>query len=165
LTSGRTGSDGDGFRLNAAPSLRLTADEETRTVRLTPGRATMRAETVLTGDTVHLDVAGRSIAFRLAPPPDVDRAAQAAAATHGTGPVELRAPMPGQVLAIHAGAGDAVAHGDPILTLEAMKMEHAVAAPASGVVAEILVEVGDQVERGQPLAIVEPGAIDGAATR
>jgi propionyl-CoA carboxylase alpha chain len=46
-----------------------------------------------------------------------------------------------------------------------MKMEHAVAAPASGVVAEILVEVGDQVERGQPLAIVEPGAIDGAATR
>jgi acetyl/propionyl-CoA carboxylase alpha subunit len=155
LTSGRTGSDGDGFRLNAAPSLRLTADEETRTVRLTPGRATMRAETVLTGDTVHLDVAGRSIAFRLAPPPDVDRAAQAAAATHGTGPVELRAPMPGQVLAIHAGAGDAVAHGDPILTLEAMKMEHTVAASRSGRVT-LLVAVGDQVSRGQPLARIDP---------
>jgi acetyl-CoA/propionyl-CoA carboxylase biotin carboxyl carrier protein len=165
LTSDRTRPGGDGFRLNAAASLRLTAEDETRTVRLAPGSATMRAETVLIEDAVHLDVAGRSIAFRLAPPPDVERAAQAAAAAHGTGPVEVRAPMPGQVLAIGAAVGSPVDAGHTVVTLEAMKMEHAVAAPASGVVAEILVEVGDQVERGQPLAIVEPGAIDGAATR
>jgi biotin carboxyl carrier protein len=73
--------------------------------------------------------------------------------------------MPGQVLAIGAAVGSPVDAGHTVVTLEAMKMEHAVAAPGSGVVAEILVEVGDQVERGQPLAIVEPGAIEGAATR
>ena len=156
---------GDGFRLNAAPSLRLATEDETRTVRMAPGSATMRTETVVAGDVVHLDLAGRSIAFRLAPPPDVDRAAQAAAAANGTGPLEVRAPMPGQVLAIGATMGTPVGAGDTVVTLEAMKMEHGVAAPGAGVVTEILVDVGDQVERGQRLAIVEPGALDGAPTR
>ena len=94
--------------------------------------------------------------FRLAPPPDVDRAASAAAAaSHGAGRTELVAPMPGQVLSIGAPAGSEVEAGDAVVTLEAMKMEHAVASPRAGHVTEVLVRVGDQVERGQPLAIVE----------
>jgi biotin carboxyl carrier protein len=107
------------------------------------------------GHTVHLDVAGRSIAFRIAPAPDVDRAARAAAA-HGGGPISLEAPMPGQILLVHGEPGRAVQAGDPVVILEAMKMEHAVAAPMDGRIAELHVEVGQQVQRGQLLAVVEP---------
>jgi acetyl-CoA/propionyl-CoA carboxylase biotin carboxyl carrier protein len=154
MLPGRAG-DG-GFRLNAAPSLRLSAEDEIRTVRVAPSSATMRAESLVVDDTVHLDLAGRSIAFRLAPPPDVDRAASAAAAAQGSGPVELIAPMPGQVLSIGAAVGATVDPGDPVVTLEAMKMEHAVTVSHSGVVADLFVRAGDQVVRGQRLAVVEP---------
>jgi acetyl-CoA/propionyl-CoA carboxylase biotin carboxyl carrier protein len=150
-------SAGDGFRLNAAPSLRLTAEDETRTVRLVRGSASLRTAHVVADGAAHIDIAGRSISFRIAPPPDVDRAASAAAAAHGTGPVELVAPMPGQVLAIAAPAGASVATGDTVVILEAMKMEHAVTAPRDGVVREVVVRQGDQVTRGQRLAVVEPG--------
>jgi biotin carboxyl carrier protein len=64
--------------------------------------------------------------------------------------------MPGSVLTVHAAAGDAVAAGDPVVTLEAMKMEHAVVAPAGGRLTELRVEAGDQVTRGQVLGVVEP---------
>jgi geranyl-CoA carboxylase alpha subunit len=46
--------------------------------------------------------------------------------------------------------------GETVVTLEAMKMEHAVTAPSAGRVADVYVHVGDQVVRGQQLAIVEP---------
>ena len=147
---------GNGFRLNAAPSLRLTAEDEARTVRLVPGSASLRTAHAVADGAAHIDIAGRSVAFRSAPPPDVDRAASAAAAAHGTGPVELLAPMPGQVLSIAAAAGATVATGDTVVILEAMKMEHAVTAPRDGVVGDVLVRQGDQVTRGQRLAVVEP---------
>jgi 3-methylcrotonyl-CoA carboxylase alpha subunit len=146
-----------GFRLNAAPVLRLAAEDETRTIRVGPASAAMRAAQVRAGETVHLDLAGRSIPFRIAPPPDVDRAASAAAAAHGTAPVELVAPMPGQVLSIVGPPGSAVEAGDPVVTLEAMKMEHGVTTPSAGSVSDVFVRVGDQVQRGQRLAVVEPG--------
>ncbi len=106
------------------------------------------------GDTVHLDFAGRSTPFRVAPPPDVDRAASAAAA-HAGGRTELVAPMPGQVLKIHVAVGSAVNTDDPIVTLEAMKMEHAVESPRAGRLIELAVAEGDQVIRGQTLAVVD----------
>jgi biotin carboxyl carrier protein len=46
--------------------------------------------------------------------------------------------------------------GDPIATLEAMKMEHVVAAPHAGTLSEVRVAAGDQVTRGQLLAVLEP---------
>ncbi len=105
--------------------------------------------------TVHVDAAGRSVAIRLAPPPDVDRAARAAAGHQAGGSAEIVAPMPGAVLAIHVVAGDEVEAGDPLVTLEAMKMEHVVAAPGSARVVEVLVAAADQVVRGQLLATLE----------
>jgi acetyl-CoA/propionyl-CoA carboxylase, biotin carboxylase, biotin carboxyl carrier protein len=144
----------DGFRLNAAPSIRLASDDETRLVRLSPGSARTRAEIVRAGDTVHLDFAGRSTPFRVAPPPDVDRAASAAAAQTG-GRTELVAPMPGQVLRIHVAVGSLVEADDPIVTLEAMKMEHVVESPRPGRVTAILVAEGDQVTRGDTLGVVD----------
>jgi acetyl-CoA/propionyl-CoA carboxylase biotin carboxyl carrier protein len=107
-------------------------------------------------EVAHVDVGGRSMAIRIAPPPDVDRAARAAIAHHAGGPAEVTAPMPGSVLAVHVAVGATVEAGDRIVTLEAMKMEHVVASPVAGVVAELHVRPGAQVARGQPLAVVEP---------
>ncbi len=67
----------------------------------------------------------------------------------------LRAPMPGKIVAAPAKPGDAVTKGQPIVVLEAMKMEHALVAPFDGVVGEIGVAVGDQVPADAVLARVE----------
>jgi len=148
---------GGGWRINGPAVVRVSADGEERAVTVGPS-ATGSEDfaSARSADSVHLDLAGRSTAFRLAAPPDVDRAARAAAAHHhagGSAPVV--APMPGTVLALHVAAGDVVAAGDPIATLEAMKMEHVVAAPAAGRVAELLVDLADQVTRSQLLATIE----------
>jgi len=71
-------------------------------------------------------------------------------------PGSLLAPMPGTVVRVGAAEGDAVAAGRPLLWLEAMKMEHAVAAPADGVLTELRVRPGQQVEVGAVLAVVTP---------
>ncbi|HST67776.1 MAG TPA: biotin carboxylase N-terminal domain-containing protein [Mycobacteriales bacterium] len=68
----------------------------------------------------------------------------------------LVAPMPGLVVAVHAAQGDRVSAGQPLLALEAMKMEHTVLAPADGVLAELRVGPGTQVDAGGILAVIEP---------
>jgi excisionase family DNA binding protein len=146
-----------GWRVNAAPSLRMQADDTERTVAAaTAPEGGARAPSVRTGDVVHLDVDGRSVGFRLAPAPDVERSAQKAATGAHKGSFELIAPMPGAVLAVHARTGQQLEAGDPVVTLEAMKMEHVVAAPIAGRLAEVLVATADQVVRGQPLGTIEP---------
>jgi pyruvate carboxylase subunit A/propionyl-CoA carboxylase alpha chain len=67
----------------------------------------------------------------------------------------LLAPMPGSVLRIGAAVGDAVTAGQPLIWLEAMKMEHTVTAPSDGVLAELNVETGQQVDVGAILARVD----------
>ncbi|RYG08702.1 MAG: methylcrotonoyl-CoA carboxylase, partial [Caulobacteraceae bacterium] len=67
----------------------------------------------------------------------------------------LRAPMPGKIVAAPAAAGDTVTKGQPIVVLEAMKMEHALIAPFNGVVESVSVSVGDQVGDGVVLAVVK----------
>ena len=63
--------------------------------------------------------------------------------------------MPGKIAAIHVAVGEAVARGAALVTLEAMKMEHALTAPFEGVVSEIAAKLGDQVSEGVVLARVE----------
>jgi 3-methylcrotonyl-CoA carboxylase alpha subunit len=63
----------------------------------------------------------------------------------------LTAPMPGKVVAVLVGGGQEVKKGDPLVIMEAMKMEHTIAAPNDGVVDEVLYQVGDQVADGAPL--------------
>ncbi|MGW6200215.1 ATP-binding protein [Kribbella sp. NPDC055110] len=70
----------------------------------------------------------------------------------------LVAPMPGTVIRVGVAVGDAVKQGQPLLWLEAMKMEHTIAAPADGVVGELKVEAGQQVEVGAVLAVVGENA-------
>ncbi len=63
----------------------------------------------------------------------------------------LTAPMPGKVVSFAVKAGDAVTKGQPLAVMEAMKMEHTIAAPADGVVQELLYAPGDQVTEGAEL--------------
>ncbi|MFE9192234.1 biotin carboxylase N-terminal domain-containing protein [Micromonospora sp. NPDC007208] len=67
----------------------------------------------------------------------------------------LLAPLPGAVTRVHVQVGQRVAAGDPLLTLEAMKLEHPVLAPIDGVVAELPVPAGGQVQTGAVLAVIE----------
>jgi propionyl-CoA carboxylase alpha chain len=69
----------------------------------------------------------------------------------------LLAPMPGLVLRVLAEVGAVVTAGQPLLVLEAMKMEQTVSAPADGVVAELRAKAGEQVSTGQVLAVLEAG--------
>ncbi|OBG44796.1 biotin carboxylase N-terminal domain-containing protein [Mycolicibacterium fortuitum] len=73
------------------------------------------------------------------------------AVAHGS----LLAPMPGSVIRVGAAVGDTVTAGQSLIWLEAMKMEHTIAAPEDGVLAELNVAAGQQVEVGAVLARVE----------
>ncbi len=66
----------------------------------------------------------------------------------------LVAPMPGTVVKVLAAPGDTVTKGDPVVVIEAMKMEHTIGAAGDGTVAEILVEVGHQVDIDQVIAVI-----------
>jgi propionyl-CoA carboxylase alpha chain len=80
---------------------------------------------------------------RYAPPDDAGRAGSTVA------------PMPGSILRVVVAVGDAVVAGQPLLTMEAMKMEHQVVSPTAGTVVEVFVEAGQQVDSGQPLVRIE----------
>ncbi|HUH71332.1 MAG TPA: biotin carboxylase N-terminal domain-containing protein [Mycobacterium sp.] len=67
----------------------------------------------------------------------------------------LVAPMPGNVIRLGAAVGETVTAGQPLIWLEAMKMEHTIAAPADGVLADLNVKTGQQVEVGAVLARVK----------
>ena len=71
----------------------------------------------------------------------------------GAAEPEGRAPMPGSIVAVHVDDGDRVRAGDPLVSIEAMKMEHPVLAPHDGIV-HLMVALGDQVRRDQPVVRV-----------
>ena len=64
------------------------------------------------------------------------------------------APVPGRVVAVHVVEGQLVSAGDALVTMEAMKMEHKIVAPADGVIAEVRCAVGDQVDAQQVLVVL-----------
>ncbi len=74
-----------------------------------------------------------------------------AAAAAGGGEAVLAAPIPGKVVAVKVAEGDRVRAGQPLVVLEAMKMENELAAEREGVVSAVHVAPGDTVEQGAPL--------------
>ena len=107
----------------------------------------LQAEVVLLGR--HVSVfAGYGFHFAIPDPLEVAVDLGAAAGV-------IEAPMPGLVKAVFAKPGQAVAKGDRLAILEAMKMEHALTAARDGVVAEVLAHEGDQVEAGAALIRLE----------
>jgi len=87
-------------------------------------------------------------------PKAAPKAAPAAApkAAAGAGSIQVKAGAAGKVFKIEASVGQAVKSGDPVVIVEAMKMEIPVVAPQDGTVASIDVAVGDSVEAGAVLA-------------
>ncbi|MQS12331.1 ATP-grasp domain-containing protein [Streptomyces kaniharaensis] len=142
-----------------------------------------RARAVRTGDRLHLTVDGLQTTYALAVDgspglaagpvtwlgiegdawalhaydPVVESAA-AAGAHHGA----LTAPMPGTVTVVKTTAGETVRKGQPLLVLEAMKMEHVIAAPHDGVVSELRATAGATVAM-EELLVVVTSADDGGA--
>lgn len=68
---------------------------------------------------------------------------------------ELKAPMPGTILSLSQSSGSSVVKGDPILILEAMKMENVIKSPGDGVIKTVHVSKGDNVEKNQKLISFE----------
>jgi 3-methylcrotonyl-CoA carboxylase alpha subunit len=108
------------------------------------GATSMHGAVRRDGDSFHVFTGGRH--FVLAYNDPMAHAGEAEAAGG-----RLTAPMPGKVVAVLATAGQKVKKGDPLVIMEAMKMEHTIAAPSDGLVEEILYQVGDQVADGAPL--------------
>jgi 3-methylcrotonyl-CoA carboxylase alpha subunit len=75
----------------------------------------------------------------------------------------LTAPMPGRVIRLLVETGSKVRRGEPLLIIEAMKMEHTIAAPADGIVAAVGCAVGDLVEEGAALVELAPPGDDRTA--
>ena len=67
----------------------------------------------------------------------------------------VRSPMPGTVLTVHVAAGDRVAKRQPLVVVEAMKMEHTISAPVDGTVTELTVKAGQQVQMDETLAVIQ----------
>ena len=87
-----------------------------------------------------------------APAPAPAPAAPAPAVAAGGTTVE--APMPGKVLSVKAAVGQAVKFGEPLVIMEAMKMETEIVAPADGTVSQVLVNTGDSVDTGAAMVIL-----------
>ncbi len=90
--------------------------------------------------------------------------APAAPAGVVAGDGRIRAAMSGRVVAVEVAAGATVAPGQPVLTLEAMKMEHVHRAGIGGLVRVVAVSPGDQVAAGQVLVEIEPATAEGETT-
>jgi len=182
-TSGDTAWSGHGgFRLNAAPTLRLP-------LRLGEERHWLRLRAA--GGDLQVELAGRAhlvesprleegrVSGRLDGAPfearetvledgfalhrnclRFDFAEDTGAEHHASAEHEghLRSPMPGLVLDVRAREGESVAAGAVLVVLEAMKMEHSLAAPWAGTVTAVAVKPGDRVEEGVELVVLAPEA-------
>ncbi|MEE1786127.1 biotin carboxylase N-terminal domain-containing protein [Streptomyces sp. SP17BM10] len=139
----------------ARDGLRADDHPETALVEHTPERVTLRHGTIRRtyrvaryGADVFVETPDGTTALTIVPRlPDP---------TARTEPGALLAPMPGTVIRVVAAVGDSVTAGQPLLFLEAMKMEHRVTAPADGVLVELRADPGRQVELGTLLAVVKP---------
>ena len=108
--------------------------------------------TLLTTDPMRVDVDGTEVRVVVLD----ERTVQARGASTGTasGRLEVRAPMPGLLKAVHVSEGEHVQRDAPLVTLEAMKMENELRAPAAGRVARIGASAGTKVEGGSVLVVI-----------
>lgn len=99
------------------------------------------------GDAVFATMLGKTWRF--------EPASARGTATGAAADVAILSPMPGRIIAVDVAAGATVTKGQKLVTLEAMKMEHALTAPFCGVVVELNAEVGGQVTDGTALVRIE----------
>ncbi len=138
-------------RVAGSPVVTASADVDGEDLLVTTGGQSVRWSCAYTAGTTWLGLNGESWALREAPAHVVLRPD----APGQAGP--LLSPMPGTLTAWHVAVGDSVEAGQPVVSVEAMKMEHVVRASAPGVVKELPVSVGDQVVLDQVLATLRAG--------
>jgi len=135
---------------------RVVAADVRETVRGRQWSITLDGEsheiTAVTHDPLRLDLGGRDVRATVVD----ERALRASRGAVGarTGRVELRAPMPGLLKAVHVKEGDRVDADAPLATLEAMKMENELLAPSAGRIAKIRATAGAKVEAGAVLIVI-----------
>jgi acetyl/propionyl-CoA carboxylase alpha subunit len=137
-------SAGSGLRVNAVPRAQVEVQSgmDRRVVDLDGTAMTSRRSTRLGDETI---VFHRGEAFVFREPQSLS--ASAGVASEGA----IRAPMPGRLMAVHVANGAAVVKGQPLVSVEAMKMEHTLRAPCDGVVAGLSHKLGDQVSEDTQL--------------
>ncbi|MFB9678791.1 acetyl/propionyl/methylcrotonyl-CoA carboxylase subunit alpha [Streptosporangium vulgare] len=143
-------ASGAEVRLPEADAVRARLADEGGDVLVTLGETARRYAVARDGDTVWLGRDGDAWALtrrHLGDPGDRTGAG-------GPGDGQVRSPMPGTVLVVKASQGERVVEGQPLLIVEAMKMEHTVTAPVGGVVAELRVRAGQAVAMDAVLAVV-----------
>jgi biotin carboxyl carrier protein len=113
--------------------------------------AASEVNVLLAGDRVAVEIGGRTHRLRLFD----ERASRRRAQGAGDGERELRAVMPGKVVAVLVEVGTTVERGQGMLVIEAMKMENEIVASRAGTVRELRVQPGQAVEAGELLAIIE----------
>jgi len=114
----------------------------------TVGGLRHRIFTEVTSDTVSLIDANRSLTL-------TRHARDGGGGDDADGPGTVIAPMPGKILELKASLGDVVEKGDPLLVMEAMKMEQTITAPKDGTISKLDVKPGDQVADGTVLVVVD----------
>jgi acetyl/propionyl-CoA carboxylase alpha subunit len=133
-----------GFRLNAAPEATVRLFLAGKPVMADAAASAAERASLITPDgEIVVFESGEAFVFSSHPPADDHEGA----ASDG----QVRSPMPGKVIQLSVKAGDVVTKGQAMVTLEAMKMEHALAAPYDGVVEAVTVALGDQVSEGAAL--------------
>ncbi len=139
--------DAADVRVGDGAPVRASAEPLADGLLLTVDGRTSRVLTAVDGDTTWLHLDGATHTVRELPPV---RPGATVTASDG----DVRSPMPGAVLAVRVAQGSAVAEGEVLLVVEAMKMEHALTAPFAGTVTDLQVRLGDQVRVDQLLATV-----------
>jgi biotin carboxyl carrier protein len=131
---------------SAAPEIRT--DVQLGPVRVDPRHGSRLREVVVDGWRIEVEVEHERRAVLR------ERARRGAGvAAHG-GPVEVRAIIPGRVVAVSVVVGDSVEAGQQILVVEAMKMQNELRAPREGAVQRVGVAVGDTIEVGDLLVVI-----------
>jgi 3-methylcrotonyl-CoA carboxylase alpha subunit len=146
-----------GFRLNSSQQRQLRVRVDGHPTIITLNRNADELLDLGWKRPAQLEVDGKIVAFSKGRYFEIELGeSRGTGTTHGLHDGEIEAPMPGKVTAVEVKKGERVAKGQRLLTLEAMKMEHALTAPFDGTVAELSAKAGAQVTEGQLLVKVQP---------
>jgi len=155
-----------GFRLNAAPAMRVTLVSDGNAITVSNGLDAKLMTSDFGYPMVLVGGVNGSEAFSTFIDDDHivtfsrGRATEFVRTARGSGhhhahDGDIPSPMPGRIIAVEVAAGQAVTKGQKLVTLEAMKMEHSLVAPFDGTVAQLNAEAGGQVSEGTLLVRIE----------
>ncbi|HEX3219636.1 MAG TPA: acetyl-CoA carboxylase biotin carboxyl carrier protein subunit [Candidatus Limnocylindria bacterium] len=123
-------------------------DQRRAIARLTDGQQSLTVLVEGAGTQWFVTIRGRRVRVSVQSWRERVLADAEAAGAEGGGPVEVRATLPGLVVAVRVEEGQKVAGGDSLLTIEAMKMQNEIRAPRDGVIGQVAVSVGQPVAAG-----------------